>query len=56
MQGVILLMSDSDEEVAEKLLSDGRTGKDLSSLLAKVDEIGALSFPLMFGRNPLMSS
>ena len=34
-------MSDSSDE-GEKLLGDGRTGKDLSSFLAKVDEIGTL--------------
>lgn len=32
-------MSDSSDE-GERLLSDGRTGKDLSSFLAKVDAIG----------------
>ena len=37
------LMSDSDEE-GEKLVSDGRTGKDLSSFLARVGEIGKLAF------------
>ena len=36
-------MSDSDEE-GEKLVSDGRTGKDLSSFLARVGEIGKLAF------------
>ncbi len=33
-------MSGSSDEEGEKLLSDGRAGKDLSSFLAKVDEIG----------------
>ena len=35
-------MSDSSDEEGDKLLGDGRTGKDLSSFLAKVDEIGTL--------------
>ena len=34
-------MSDSSDE-GDKLLSDARTGKDLSGFLAKVDEIGKL--------------
>ena len=36
-------MSGSSDEEGEKLLSDGQTGKDLSSFLAKVDEIGTCS-------------